>query len=242
MTGGPRLGDHAEVEFKLSAVGADPDRALADLASLDVLAGHELGPPRRHAIRDVYWDTRTGELGRRRLTLRLREIDGEPRFTLKGGGSSDRGLFRRDELEIPADADGWQVVRDELAGLGIPLPSPPATATEPTAWLAEAGLVPTQDRTTERIARLVYREGLAVAELALDTTRYRFGRQVIPYREVEIEQLADPGATSAAQTLGEALLALMPGQFERATMGKYARGLQIGRALGDRSDDAAPER
>ena len=223
----PDLGQ-PEVEFKLVPLGPDPARALAAVADLDALAGHELGPLRRHTIRDVYWDTPAGDLAAIRATLRVREIDGETRFTLKGRGGSQGGLFTRQELEVPANADGWRRIRAELAALGVELPAP-SPDRAPSSWPADAGLRATQDRATSRLARVVSLGGVAVAELALDTTEYRFGDRRVTHREVEIEQL--PGSGSTARTLGEALLELMPAAFERGTMGKYARGLQLARAM-----------
>ena len=228
----------AEVEFKLVPLGPDPERSLQEVVDLDVLAGHDLGPPRRHAIRDVYWDTPAGDLGALRATLRVRQIDGETRFTLKGGGRSKRGLFTRQELEVPADAEGWLSICAELSALGIALPVA-APEPPPLSWPAAAGLVATQDRSTSRLARPVSLRGVEVAELAVDTTEYRFGNRRFTHHEVEIEQHA--GAGSIARTLGEALLKLMPAAFAPATEGKYARGLRIARSLGEQAT-ATPQR
>ena len=76
------LTDAEEVEFKLAVV-ADPAETFDYVARLEQLAGERLGPPTRHTIHDLYWDTADRSLGARRLTLRLRDIDGQLKLTAK---------------------------------------------------------------------------------------------------------------------------------------------------------------
>jgi inorganic triphosphatase YgiF len=70
-----RLEDHSEVELKLTVVGDDPDGLLDAVATLDRLGEYELGPVRRHRLRDVYWDTPEKRLREHGLTIRLRRMD-----------------------------------------------------------------------------------------------------------------------------------------------------------------------
>ena len=217
-----------EVELKLAVVGEDPAATLVAIAALERLGPARLGRSTRHVIHDRYWDTPDGRLGDRRLTLRLRDVDGRVLFGVKGGGSASDGLFRRRELELPADSAGWAEIRRVLAEAGVPLAPPPLDSSEPADWLRAGGLVVTQDRRTDRVARLVRDRDRAFAELALDTTRYRFGERVVTFREVEIEERA---GRDTARDLGAALLERFPGRLEVATLGKYARGLQLEREL-----------
>ncbi len=225
-----RLSERDEVEFKLSVVGEHPQATLDAVRRLERVGNQRLGPPIAHQIHDLYWDTDDRALGARGLTLRLRELDSALMFTAKGGGTADSGLFRRQELELPADASSWRRVRSTLEQAGIMLARGQTESPSPADWLAAAGLVVTQDRLTERVVRYVSdREG-RTAELALDTTRYRFGEQTVEYREIEIEQL---GSGPSPRALGEALIAQLPDQLEPASMGKYSRGLQLERELQD---------
>ncbi len=234
MAGPSHSDQHVEVEFKLAVVGPDPSAVLAIVAATDEVAGFDLGVGQRQSIRDTYWDTRDGTLARRHVALRTRRLGSADRFTLKSGGRSSGGLFTRRELEVSADAEGWRTIRTELAGRGVVLPERPPVHSAPDAWPLAAGLNVTQKRTTKRIARQVFRDGVAVAELALDTTTYHLRGQQVVHREIEIEELEPTPETEqgVARAIGEALLAGMPGSFEPATMSKYGRGLRLSRQLG----------
>ncbi len=97
--------------------------------------------------------------------------------------------------------------------------------------MAAAGLVVTQDRTTDRRTREVLYKGDAVAELALDRTTFRFRTLVVEYREIEVEQMGDEPTDLVG--LGAILTASYPGRLEPSTMGKYRRGLTIEQQLRD---------
>lgn len=226
------LSDRQEVELKLAVVGASPRQLFGEIERLAELDGRQLTPPERHRIHDLYWDTPSRDLGRRHLTLRLRDIDGQLRFTAKGNSRSTQGLFRRDEMELPANRESWGAVYVALRARGAPLREPDSAGTAPSSWLEDAGLSITQDRSTERVVRYAVRDGERIAELALDAVRYRFGAESRDYFEVEIEQLS--GADTCARTLGDALLALFPGRLRAATMGKYSQGLRLERELRNR--------
>jgi len=226
-----RLQDNFEVELKLSLIGDDPDALLDEVAGLRSLGPFRLEPAEGHHLRDIYWDRPDGALRSRKLSLRLRQIDDDRVFTAKGGTSNTDGLFRRYELEVPATRENWHDLRAVLIGEGVPL-GERVDGEEPDHWLRGAGFAPTQDRTTRRTIRYVYPEAGAdrpFAELALDRTRFDFGKVLVDYWEIEIEQL--DGGDEAPRELGRALLALYPGRLEPSTMGKYSRGLTIEREL-----------
>ena len=152
-------------------------------------------------------------------------------FTAKGGTSSNAGLFRRYELEVPATRENWIALRAVLASEGVAL-GEQLTGDGPETWLREAGLAPTQDRATRRSVRYAYADASAdrpLAELALDRTRFDFGKALVDYWEIEIEQL--DGGEDAPRALGQALVQLFPGRLEPSAMGKYSRGLAIEREL-----------
>ncbi len=224
-----RLEDHSEIELKLTVVGDDPDGLLDVVAALERLGEYELGLPRRHRLRDVYWDTPKRQLRQHGLTLRLRRMDDQVLFTAKGGTSAKDGLFRRYELERPATFENWHVVRTVLKAGGVSLDGFVAREGSPAEWMAASGLIVTQDRTTDRRTREVCRDGTVVAELALDRTTFRFRTLVVEYREIEVEQVGDREVdlTSLGQVLAEAF----PGRLEPSTMGKYKRGLTIEKQL-----------
>jgi hypothetical protein len=226
-----RLQDNFEVELKLSVIGDDPDALLDEVAELRQLGSFRLAPSDGHRLRDVYWDLPNGELRAQKLSLRLRQIDDHLVFTAKGGTSHADGLFRRYELEVPATRDNWISVRSELGGEGVRIDDQ-MTGDSPEEWLRSAGFVATQDRLTRRSIRYAYPENgteRPLAELALDRTRFDFGKVLVDYWEIEIEQL--DGGDEVPRQLGQTLVSLYPDRLEPSTMGKYSRGLTIEREL-----------
>lgn len=226
-----RLQDNLEVELKLSVIGDDPDAFLDEIAELRQLGSLRLEPAADHHLRDIYWDLPNGGLRTQKLSLRLRQIDEHLVFTVKGGTSNSDGLFRRYELEVPATRENWIAVRAVLIGEGVAL-GDSLTGDSPEVWLRDAGLAPTQDRATRRTVRYAYPDVAAdrpLAELALDRTRFDFGKAMVDYWEIEIEQL--DGGEEAPRELGHALVERFPDRLEPSTMGKYSRGLAIEREL-----------
>jgi inorganic triphosphatase YgiF len=215
-----------EIEFKLTVL--DPS-LFAELGARRDLAGYTLRPGPDHVLRDRYWDTPARDFGRHGQTLRLRLSDGEPRFTLKRDQGSSDGLFRRDELELPATAANWERILAELEVHGARLERPAPAAQTPEAWLAAAGLTETQDRTTARQTRHAEREQTRLAEIVLDTTRFQVGPYEIVYREIEVEALTD--SEQHARALGLALQHLYRGRLEASRQGKYGRGQALAARL-----------
>ncbi|MBA2448541.1 MAG: CYTH domain-containing protein [Chloroflexi bacterium] len=220
-----------EVELKLVVRGENPADTLAAISRLVQLGDARLGPPRRLSMHDLYWDTPERVLGASHVSLRLRTVDGAMLLTTKGATQVNGGLFRRRELELPADRAGWKRIRGALRVEGIKLRNQTADSPRPVDWLSAAGLVVTQDRVTGRTLRVAYQGERAIAEIACDVTRFNFGGRTADYHEVEVEQLS---ADAPVRSLGRALVARFPGQLEPARIGKYARGLQLERELAER--------
>src|SRR4051812_3683360 len=102
-----RLQDNLEVELKLSVTGDDPDALLDEVATLEGIGTMRLSPAQEHRLHDIYWDLPSRGLRSKQLSLRLRQIDDRFVFTAKGGTSNSDGLFRRYELEVPANQENW---------------------------------------------------------------------------------------------------------------------------------------
>ena len=216
-----------EIEVKLVA----RDRAVLDeLAALDRVAGYALRPAPTLEIRDRYWDTPDRRLGARGISLRIREQGGAPRLTTKGPGTIEGGLARHPELELAADAAGWEAIRRHLERSGVALAAAPLDRPEASAWLLAAGLQVTQDRRTARRVLLASRDGRDVAELALDVTTYQLGLYDVVFREIEVESLG--GDLRHVLAIGEALRARFGERVAPSAQNKYARGLDLARRLG----------
>src|SRR4051794_30789096 len=212
-----RLQDNFEVELKLTVTGENPDALLDEVAQLTELGAIRLSPAEDHRLHDVYWDRPDRAMRQQQLSLRLRQIDERLVFTVKGGTSNSDGLFRRNELEVPATHENWLELRTVLSNEGVEL-GPDVATDEPEAWLRSAGLEPTQDRVTRRTVRYALsREtgGEPSAEIALDRTRFEIGATPVDYWEIEIEQLN--GQEQAPRKLGKALLRRYPGRLEPST-------------------------
>jgi inorganic triphosphatase YgiF len=216
-----------EVEIKIAAL--DP-AVLDELSSYRELAGYVLRPAFTRTLRDRYWDTPSGDLAGRHVSLRLRLQDGDEKFTLKWPATIDGALFRRRELELPASRESWSAVRAELASEGVRLPSPSSQAGTANDWLGAAGLQITQDRSTERRVLMAERDGQALVEIALDSTIYHLDVYDIVFREIEAEALSDDERPVLA--LGAAIEQEFPGRVRPSKLGKYSRGLELAARLG----------
>ena len=227
--------DHQEVELKLTVL--DP-AALAEPLSWRDLAGYVLQPAMPQRIHDRYWDTAAGTFAPKGLNLRLRQLDERELFTLKGAATVSDGLFRRSELEVPADLSGWMAVRAALQSQGVPLPELTAGGTNPARWLAGAGFEIVQDRETLR-RRLFALDGEEpVAELALDTTTFHLAAIDVTIREIEIESLTD--RSTDLLLLGQALRKRLAGRIQPSAAGKYAAGLAFKARLAGFSPGSEP--
>lgn len=211
-----------EIEFKLTVL--DP-AVFESLRGRAELAGFQLRPGGTHRLRDRYVDTAAEDLHRLRWTLRLRELDGRLLFTVKRDHSSEAGLFRRDELELPATPTSWARLRTELLGAGIALGGNDRPPGEPADWLTASGLLVQQNRATVRELLYAERDGTREAEIALDATTYRVGPYEILYREIEVESLTEQA--EPALLLGTELERVYPGQLTPSTQGKFIRGRDL---------------
>jgi len=93
-----------ETELKLSLQTTDLPRLLAH----PLLASR---PPRKHLLRNSYYDTPALDLMRDRIALRERHIGRRTWLTVKTAGQSAGGLSQRQEWEAPARAGALDVGR-----------------------------------------------------------------------------------------------------------------------------------
>lgn len=214
-----------EIELKLIATDGGVFDAVLERSEL---GGYQLQALPTRRLRDRYWDTPDHRLRDRGLALRLREEDGRQQFAIKGRASVADGVFRRQELEAPADQGGWDAMLAELRAAGIELPAGPWQG-GPEEWPRQAGLQLEQDRSTDRTPVLVTRDKRVVAEMALDTTVYRVGVYEVLFRELEIESLT--GEADHVVALGAALQRELPGRLLPSERGKYSRGLDLAARL-----------
>jgi inorganic triphosphatase YgiF len=227
---------HEETELKLTVL--DPG-VLKDIALWMELASFHLASAPTRQIRDQYWDAPGGQLVGQGITLRQRSVKRQRYLTLKGPATVEAGLFRRFELEVPADADGWRQVLSALADRGIVLAKHTASSEDSTEWLRRSGLIVTQQRSTHRQVRLAQREGITFAELALDQTTFTVDGLEVTMREIEIE--ATTADVDPVLALGRELRARLGDRVRESRIGKYGMGLLIAARLEGLSEAVDPE-
>jgi inorganic triphosphatase YgiF len=181
-----------EIEAKYRVESAE----ITLVAALRALGHYRLEPaPAPELQENVYYDTADGRLAAARYGLRVRRVADRTLTTLKGPAAVGvAGLHRRAEHEFPG-ADPQ------------PLSWPPGAARElALALTGGAPLVAIAAVSTERQILHAARDGLAVAEFALDRGVLRGGGHERPFTELEIE-LLPAGEPADIDALARALAA-----------------------------------
>ncbi|MCX7838938.1 MAG: CYTH domain-containing protein [Anaerolineae bacterium] len=144
-------------------------------------------------IRDVYFDTPTGALRSRRISLRLRIVNEKRLLTFKEALAHEtRRVHARVEIEQRWSRATWARMMRELQARGIAIENRMYLPNDPLRTLASAGLQIIQQRVTRRRVRRVLQNRRVCAELVIDTTTFFFGKQAVHLREVEIEAQGVP--------------------------------------------------
>lgn len=182
-----------EVEIKLTGASEETFRAVGES-----LGPYRLGAARRKQIIDVYYDTAARDLLARGMALRRREENGAAFFTLKARDSYVGGVVRREEIEVEATPDNWQIL---LGKTGVAAPVAPLLTIR-----------------TERVKRTVTVEGRPVATAAFDSVDYGGG-----YRFWDIEFELTEGA---AEVHLRRLAAYFP-DLSPTAEDKLQRGLRV---------------
>ncbi|MBM3129529.1 MAG: CYTH domain-containing protein [Chloroflexi bacterium] len=183
-----------ETEIALAICADDAARIAKNIAALRALGAYRLEPQPTQNIRDIHFDTRDHALQKQKLALRIRERDSETLITLKGPSQKTAsGAQERMEIEARWSPVALTRVLRELNTRGIVVKISPRdfARAEPHATLARLGFRAIQKRTTRRqIRHVVPRDAprkTVDAELAIDAVTFRFGRQRVHLREIEIE-------------------------------------------------------
>jgi inorganic triphosphatase YgiF len=148
------------------------------------LASELLGPvparPGWRLMRTVYFDTPTGRLQRKKVSLRLRRVRTTGVMTLKWD-TGDGGLARG-EIEVPVRSGEFDIALFDAA-----------TQSRLRALLRGEPLVPVYSTEVRRAVRMVQRHG-ATVEVAFDRGSILAGALREPIREIELELKAGPAS------------------------------------------------
>jgi hypothetical protein len=219
-----------EAEVTLVVV-ADPPEPVADaVAALRELEGFPIIPAPDESIRDRYFDTPDRRLAGR--SLRVREVNGEGRITIKGPPQPGAHVgVRRIEHEQPWPEPAWALLRAEFGGtLDVPAALP---ASEPVPALEAIGLAVVQDRSTMRRVRAILpRSGARgrLAELAVDAVVYDLDGLAVRHFELELEAKSHEGE-AALGALALHVLGLFVDDLRPWHMGKLATGEALARLI-----------
>ena len=221
-----------EVEASLVLVGGDPRHLRQELGALKELGVYHLEKRASVVIRDAYLDTPNSDLLGRRLSLRLRVMNGMPRITLKGDTpKSERFLKVRTELELNWTRESLEQVFSLLSDQEIRLAIPEIDwcDAEPLTALGACGLTVIQERATERMLCDVMGDNGSepLAEMAIDAVTYHLQRRIL-HDEVEIE-LKGGRDPALIRQLIDLLRDRYPGQLERWSIAKLTLGMLLER-------------
>ena len=226
-------GSKPEVEVALMIVSEDPVATADRAASMTSVGGFELRPSGRKKIHDVYFDTVDGRLRRRRMNLRVREVDGEWFVTLKH--SPGRFSWRRDErreTELPWSQESlasiFSQLRDKRFRGEVHFEN-----FDPVEVLKTSGLDVLQDRETDRRQSNVLsgsEPSKTLAELDVDTVLYHFKHGDINLFELELEAKSEEGRRFLS-VLTKALREELGGDVRKWGWGKLATGRMIERLV-----------
>jgi CYTH domain len=227
-----------EKEIVLMVSSNDPNSTFQKISRLNSIRGYSLRPGESLRLHDVYFETPSSSLGRKRMNLRMRKREDAWLVTMKRSpGLLQRKRNERAELELPWSRESLERILGELSANHI-VPSTPLRLEtgDPIETLKSAGLVILQDRETERDTKNVsstIQESAILAEMAFDRVTYHFrGRNVRLY-EMEVESKGERSdktlsdmKTGLLSTFGSELI---PWRWGKLQTGKMIESLhQVG--------------
>ncbi len=226
----------SELELILLIVSADPEVTVSKLTRLETIGPYKLLAERSLSLHDIYLDTTSHALGKKRINLRIRGIGDSYWITMKTSpGLFSRRRHERQEVEIPWSVDSLRKIVAELAGKGIHLGFP-ENLDETVSRLdimKRMGLNILQDRETVRVPRTVIdtaASGEILAELEVDSVMYHFARGDVRLFEIELEAKSRKGRSVLGE-LSDVLLADFRAELRSWRFGKLVTGEKIERLL-----------
>lgn len=226
-----------ETEATLVILSENPGSISEALAAEAHLGRYELEYVGVRAIRDQYFDTPEGTLGKRSYALRLRNSDGHLLLALKGGGEK-AGEFATARLEIEGawSQETLDLIVDKLQQQGVLRVRLQVgqQATQPGETLQELGFVLLQDRATTRQVFSVLATGAhaRLAEIAVDEVIYHLACGAITHHELEVEvEATSEQGVAQLDKLIQALLARFQNTLRPWKHSKLATGLVLEKEL-----------
>jgi len=181
-----------EKEIVLMVDSVDPKATIQRVSKLNSLKGYSLRAAASFQFHDIYFETASGSLRRKRLNLRIRKGKDGWLITMKRSpGLLQWRRNERAELELVWSHESLDRILAELSAKGITLSAHQhLDMTNPVETMKSIGLFILQDRETERNTKsvsLTPEGGADLAELASDCVTYHFQRCDVRLYELEVE-------------------------------------------------------
>ena len=224
-----------EKEIVLMIDSTDPKATTQRVSTLDLLNGYSLRPAGNFQLHDVYFETASGSLARKRINLRLRKREDGWLITMKRSpGLLQWKRNERAELELAWSHESLDRILAELSANGITLSAyQHLDTTNPVETLKSIGLRILQDRETERHTKNVSstpEAGADLAELASDCVTYHFQQRNVSLYELEVEAKGN-GSNKVLSDLKIGLLNAFGSELIPWKWGKLVTGKMIERLL-----------
>ena len=204
-----------EIETKLIILADEPGVVMEKIASFKTIGACSLTNRRTLLLRDTYYDTPSRALSGRGVALRTRDCRGEPSgpsspiVCIKQEEHRDAsGAYLREEIEFAWSGECLDRIVRTLENCLLPAGDIPPGEDDPGECLSCIGLVPIQERTTQRrvldASWVGSPEPGTIAELALDTVCYDIHGCLVLHHEIEVEARA-PGSEALVAGLTDLL-------------------------------------
>jgi len=187
-----------EIETKLVVLADDPGKLMIEIACRETLGDYRMRHLGRRTFTDTYYDEPGRLLGARGIAVRTRDTGGSIMFCIKHSERvREDGTAFREELETADPVECVRLLKNILCGES-PESTPLLQDTYPLPPTFKGlGLSAIQKRITRRDTCEIFcaMQAYPVAELAMDTVRYRLGGTEIGHCEMEVEAKSpsDPG-------------------------------------------------
>jgi uncharacterized protein YjbK/uncharacterized membrane protein YhiD involved in acid resistance len=253
-----------ETEASIVICSDSAKRLAAQIARLDSIADYPLVKMGSKKIVDTYFDTNQKVLAKKRVALRVREIDGDYWIAVKGPTADGISNIDRSEYEVNWSHHNITKIVDYLKktanveGLKVVKTNTGLVETEPLKFLQAIGLVIVQRRENLRKIRYILSKNSSnqndrvLAELDIDHVIYHFNFGNVSLYDIEIEEKVteqearkDKDIFSNSildEIVGELISKYGPETFRKWKFGKLALGkgiekLQKDNALKDMVDN-----
>jgi hypothetical protein len=228
-----------ETEASIVICSDNPERVAAQIAQLESIADHPLVSSGSKKIIDTYFDTNQKVLEKKRIAIRLREVNGEYWVAVKGPSLNGIPNVDRSENEFNWSQLGKAKIIDYLKtnanvkGLQLGRSNSDLIETEPLKVLQETGLVIVQRRENFRESRNIlsknssHKVDQVLAELDIDHVVYHFNFRDVSLYNIEIEQREATGNLILNTIVDELISIYGPDTFKKWNYGKLALGKGI---------------